>query len=650
MNPLTQLIQTTQELISAGQIDFALEGLVNYFREDQQQMKLVRQLQQRLSTLQRHKIADVITPQDYRVTLNQISFDILSYLGDLAQQDMEPTYTANKVSYSHTVSDAQILKSAQRKPAPEPPRQLINELALKKVIPMIGAGLSIAARIAGEGKTTFMPDYYELLSRLLDRVEDRLTVDAETIARLRQLLTEGNSAEVAESMKANLGSEYIFFHELRTILNPIDDHVLGSQAHDLLRTIGFKHLITTNYDRILEKFVCPRHEVITPFDPGAFRIFTQSLMDTAQENDRFLLKMHGDITRPETIPFGEDQLRALYENIDNRSIEFRDFLKNLFKNYTLLFLGFSFKNDSEGYVRFLRNLVKEIGGNTQTHYALVPAYALESEQAREYRKTVTKETGIVFIEYTPDLQHSQVWEFISYLNTGKKDEPLLGNRWAQWYRPVQRHEYLDRQLSIEKHARSVRFLTPKLTNAIATDAFLAQECRQGLLQKIAYGEPDKYRQDVENYILPLMTQRRDNLYKRLYEGSLEVRVLFLSSEFDREMQKPTPNLKERYTELLNMLETPELDIEVRLLDGISEKELTNQATFALIYAQAPKPTVDVATAYASQANLDLFQLHMVEINTEQVIQKTFLFEQYWASAWSEQVSKAYIKRWLEKLD
>ncbi len=102
------------------------------------------------------------------------------------------------------------------------------------------------------------------------------------------------------------------------------------------------------------------------------------------------------------------------------------------------------------------------------------------------------------IGFEPDEDYSQVWEFISYLNIGKRDEPVVGKKWAQWYSWNQRHEYLLRQLDFEKISGSIKFLTPTLTNAIATDEHLRIKCRP------------KYKEN-ETEVMTRMFDRRNKL-------------------------------------------------------------------------------------------------------------------------------------------
>jgi hypothetical protein len=71
------------------------------------------------------------------------------------------------------------------------------------------------------------------------------------------------------------------------------------------------------------------------------------------------------------------------------------------------------------------------------------------------------------------------------------------------------------------------------------------------------------------------------------------------------------------------------------------KQIT--ASYALIYRDEPKPFVDVAIAEASQATMNYFEIHTVQISTLEVTEKIERFERLWASALTEKQSIKLIK-------
>src|SRR5262249_11592148 len=182
-----------------------------------------------------------------------------------------PEETATKVREKGEILAAPVI--TRRTPAPLPPQRLIDEIIARNVVPVIGAGISIATKMEGEINPP-MPSYIQLLQLLLQRVKDRGET-AYTIKRIQDAMSEGDTRSAARDIEEKLGNG--FFRELRAILNPIDEKMQPSPAHNFLRTLNFSQIITTNYDRLIEKFIAPRHEVITPVDSGSFGFFEEGL-------------------------------------------------------------------------------------------------------------------------------------------------------------------------------------------------------------------------------------------------------------------------------------------------------------------------------------------------------------------------------------
>jgi|GEM_PF-2358219 len=104
-----------------------------------------------------------------------------------------------------------------------------------------------------------------------------------------------------------------------------------SKVHDLLWKISSK-IITTNYDKILEKYI-PKSISPKIFDnSNAF----QSLKSQSS-NAEFLYKIHGDYEDPNSIILFESDYRDIYKNENYNT----DTLATHFKEKTLLFIGFS---------------------------------------------------------------------------------------------------------------------------------------------------------------------------------------------------------------------------------------------------------------------------------------------------------------------
>jgi SIR2-like protein len=540
--------------------------------------------------------------------------------------------------------------AGKRQRAPEPPEALIEELRNGRVVPFIGAGFSKSAQPKSSWTLkTFvgMPTYAELLTRLLDRAQLRNADDEEIV---RNYLRRKDSADpehfdkAAAVLREAMG-EVPFYMTLREVLEPYDRNIEGSLAHKFLGRLGFRRIVTVNYDRLLEGFSFPDHEVITPRDEKAFALF----MEDTQRN--YILKLHGDITRPDTIPWGKVELLRYYgfDSYGNplsapplATQRLRDFLKELFTRETVLFLGTSLAT-SEGFAQVLVNLVRDWGGSLpRRHFVLVPY----DESLASLRSDYERKMNLQYLYYHPDENHTQVWEFISFLKAGRsKPQPQPGEEWEQWYHQKERPEYLLVQLERERTATSVHYLTPKLTNAIATPEFLAADCCDDL--------EGRYDADVIVRILDAMKQRAANLERRLREERLEARVLFLERELRQSLDPQTPDKArlaravERYRYLLRLVETT--DLEVRVISGLASEDLKRQeASFALLFNRNEAGSfADVTLAYSSQATNDFPEIHMVHINSPEIWRHTFTFEKLWAAARNEEETRALLSTAIE---
>ncbi len=103
-----------------------------------------------------------------------------------------------------------------------------------------------------------------------------------------------------------------------------------SPIHDLIVSIPFAGIITTNYDLLL-----------TQADKKVFFNLPITHQNTGLRNqihEHFLLHLHGHINEPETIVLS----RKSYDEIELKNSKVRSFLSGVFQNFIVLFIGFGF--------------------------------------------------------------------------------------------------------------------------------------------------------------------------------------------------------------------------------------------------------------------------------------------------------------------
>ena len=130
--------------------------------------------------------------------------------------------------------------------------------------------------------------------------------------------------------------------------NPIDDEILS---------VFPRHIITTNYDPLLEKSQSVNSLLYT--------VVARDSDLLAEANDRYIIKMHGDLEKPDTIVLKESD----YIKYEQEHPLICTFIKSLLVNHTFIFLGYSLNDNNLnliiGWINYFRELhgVKERPAN-----------------------------------------------------------------------------------------------------------------------------------------------------------------------------------------------------------------------------------------------------------------------------------------------
>lgn len=121
--------------------------------------------------------------------------------------------------------------------------------------------------------------------------------------------------------------------------NPIDDEIFS---------IFPRHIITTNYDPLLEKSQSVNSLLYT--------VVARDSDLLAEANDRYIIKMHGDLEKPDTIVLKESD----YIKYEQEHPLISTFIKSLLVNHTFIFLGYSLNDNNLnliiGWINYFREL------------------------------------------------------------------------------------------------------------------------------------------------------------------------------------------------------------------------------------------------------------------------------------------------------
>ncbi len=277
---------------------------------------------------------------------------------------------------------------APRLPRPEPPEDLVKACLEGNCILYVGSGLSASA-----GLPTWNPFVNDLLSWA---VEQKF-IDPSFGESLKKAIESGESNIAADSILGALEDK----DRVRKLNNYLQQLFLEpsqnlTEAHHIIREIGFSAILTTNFDRLLERtFEQAANRVYTPQD-------TEPLLEALSKRAFFILKLYGILDRPETVLVAPAQ----YEDAIVGNLAFSEFMDSLFVSRTLLFVGSSL-NGIQAYLEGIK-----LRGSSRQHYALV---SVGGEAWEAKAELLWRRHRIRVLPYTSTDDHSEVLEFLTQL-------------------------------------------------------------------------------------------------------------------------------------------------------------------------------------------------------------------------------------------
>lgn len=232
---------------------------------------------------------------------------------------------------------------------PDMPKDLINRIRDGKCILFAGAGTSLDAGL---------PSWYDLLKSMVEQVDDYGGLDNRQKEELGFLIEQQDFNVVAEFCKEQLGAKG--FADL--IREKLGTRCKNSIIHNILAEIPFKGAITSNYDNFIEK----NHRNYRVILPNDINKFDQVTIQSLFEEDMFpIFKIHGSYDDSNSIILTDND----YRNVIFRQPQYRENLKQLFKDKSLLFVGFSFRDSSINLL--LQEIFTVTDGMTNPHYAFI---------------------------------------------------------------------------------------------------------------------------------------------------------------------------------------------------------------------------------------------------------------------------------------
>ena len=256
------------------------------------------------------------------------------------------------------------------------PDDLLRAIRESRCVALVGAGVS--RRSLSKARVP-LPGWVNLLENLCEWALQKGKLETRTAQDLKQLLEKHEFLMVAQELLERLGGETISAF-IADVFDP--DSIVPARIHELIAATPFRGYLTTNYDNLLERaYVRVKNRQIDwACSDEAER------MSALLQKSPFLLKLHGDLSIPESIVLAHrDYARLLSDH------NYLDMLTGLLSRYTLLMFGYSLSDLD--LLLCIDRLVQK--GKSKTHYLL----SQRGKRNQVERGRLLKDRNIQLIEY-----------------------------------------------------------------------------------------------------------------------------------------------------------------------------------------------------------------------------------------------------------
>ena len=273
------------------------------------------------------------------------------------------------------------------------PLSLIERLKAGRVIPLVGAGVSLAVK--RKDSTELFPNWLDLLRKGARWLHEEQKPKDGNLVRALLELEPPDYLGAAARIRDQLGP--LWFDFLRDQLDPPRE-IVADESLGLARAVwalGSKLIVTTNYDRVLQ-WACPRgyRDDLTLWDIQA----PAEQLDVLRYGARkpTIWHLHGKIDNAQDIILTPGGYSRFYASSSNQETHFRAAratLRDQLYSRSLLAIGFSFKDMYLGVE--LQKIVADFKGlcwpilcafAQERGAPLKSLFAYSSDPIREFRR------------------------------------------------------------------------------------------------------------------------------------------------------------------------------------------------------------------------------------------------------------------------
>ena len=249
------------------------------------------------------------------------------------------------------------------------PAALIERLRSGRVVPFVGAGVSMAV-LDRDSRERLFPNWSELLFAAANKLEHELKPDDSNLIRSVLRVSNPDFLYAATHARAKLGPLWYEFlkEQLDVPYSRVDESSL-ELAQSIWR-LGSQLVITTNYDEVL-RWACPKPNDLQNWDIQAPAEQIQLLQSGVQRPT--VWHLHGRISNAAQMILDMEGYKLLYPNAaSGTETTYKAALETLHQQITsksLLFVGFSLEDEFLG--KQLQGIDDLFKGAPGPHYVLI---------------------------------------------------------------------------------------------------------------------------------------------------------------------------------------------------------------------------------------------------------------------------------------
>lgn len=283
--------------------------------------------------------------------------------------------------------DTYVPKPLRELSQPIPPDDLVKTCLQGNCVAFIGAGLS---------KPAGCPAWREMVEDLLHWsvgegiIDDRLALSYDDALRSNDVYVAADGI-IHTIYEKDADRLRLLAHLAETLQNP---SVRPTDTHRFLARLPLVGVLTTNLDSLMEQ-TFGTAKVYTPGD-------TKELAVSLAQRQAFVLKLSGDLSRPDTVQITPNQHRDLIAGDQ----AYAQFIQKLFFARTILFLGASL----DGIIANLEAM--QCRTSPRQHYALVSVSDADWQAKAEL---LQKRYNVQVLPYHTSRTHPEVLTFVQTL-------------------------------------------------------------------------------------------------------------------------------------------------------------------------------------------------------------------------------------------